>query len=160
MPILRKQITPVLILVFFLLFSESIAQKTIHVFKLNAPAKIDGVFETELWAGADSVSNFVQMEPQTGEAASEKTVVYLGLHNDKLYVVFNCYQSTPVIAKNQSRDALSKDDDIIALILDTYKDNRSGYTFLTNPLGTQYDLKINDDGRNEDTNWDTEWKCS
>ena len=28
---------------------------------------------------ADSATNFTQMEPQTGAAASEKTVAYLGL---------------------------------------------------------------------------------
>ena len=99
------------------------------------------------------------MELQTGEAASEKTVAYLGWHENKIYATFNCYQKTPVTAKNQSRDALSKNDDLIAFILDTYNDSRSGYLFASNPLGTQIDTKINDDGRNMDINWDTEWKC-
>lgn len=70
-----------------------------------------------------------------------------------------CWQQSPVIAKNQSRDALSKNDDIAGIILDTYNDNRSGYCFLVNPLGSQIDMKINDDGRNTDLNWDTEWEC-
>lgn len=133
------------------------AQKSINTFQLNYPLKIDGIFEPEKWANADSATSFIQMEPQTGKVASEKTVVYFGWHNDKIYAVFNCYQATPVVAKNQSRDALSKDDDLIAIILDTYNDNRSGYLFATNPLGIQIDAKINDDGRNQDINWDTEW---
>jgi hypothetical protein len=65
-----------------------------------------------------------------------------------------------VIAKNQSRDALSKNDDEVGLIIDTYNDNRTGYGFIVNPLGTQVDFRINDDGNNIDLNWDTEWKCA
>jgi hypothetical protein len=48
----------------------------------------------------------------------------------------------------------------VAVILDTYNDNRSGYTFFVNPLGTQIEMKVNDDGVNIDLNWDTEWKCA
>jgi len=65
-----------------------------------------------------------------------------------------------LIAKNQGRDALSKNDDEVGLVIDTYNDNRTGYGFIVNPLGTQVDFKINDDGNNIDLNWDTEWKCA
>jgi hypothetical protein len=136
-----------------------VAQKNLTISELDSPINIDGVFEPERWEKADTATNFVQMEPRTGEAASEKTVAYFGWHEDKVYAVFNCFQTTPVVAKNQSRDALSKNDDIVALFLDTYDDNRSGYAFFVNPLATQIDIKINDDGRNIDLNWDTEWKC-
>jgi hypothetical protein len=109
---------------------EGKAQKSIQVFKLESPLTIDGIFEPEKWMNADSASNFIQMEPQPGEDASEKTVAYFGHDGNKIYAAIKCYQSTPIIAKNQSRDALSKEDDIIALYLDTYNDNRSGYAFL------------------------------
>ena len=160
MPKSTYLIAVILVSLFSLFFLETEAQKTIHAFQLEEPINIDGVFEPAKWTAADSTSDFVQMEPQTGEAASERTVAYFGYYEDNIYIVFNCYQSSPVVAKNQSRDALSKDDDLIAVILDTYNDNRSGYAFFTNPLGTQIDTKINDDGRNMDINWDTEWKSN
>ena len=59
-----------------------------------------------------------------------------------------------------NRDVLTKGDDCFALVIDPYNDNRSGYGFWTNPLGTQTDFRINDDGRNIDVNWDTEWKTA
>ena len=96
------------------------------------------------------------MEPHPGESASEKTVCYFGFTNEAIYVSFQCSQSTPAIAKNQSRDALSKNDDIVAVILDTYNDSRSGYAFFVNPLSTQIEMAVNDDGRTIDLNWDTE----
>ena len=136
-----------------------IAQKSLKAFELAEKIVIDGVFEPLLWQNADSAESFIQMEPQPGEASTENTTAWFGYDEQYIYAVFKCYQKNPVIAKNQSRDALSKSDDIIALLIDTYNDNRSGYGFFVNPLGTQIDIKINDDGRNLDTNWDTEWEC-
>ena len=151
-------LTLTLFLVF--VFGGTSAQKEVGVFHLNSSPVVDGVYDAEKWVGAEKGSDFIQMEPQPGAAASEKTESYIGWFNDKIYVTFLCYQSTPVVAKNQSRDELSKNDDLIAVILDTYNDNRSGYFFGTTPLGIQIDAKINDDGRNMDINWDTEWKCA
>ena len=149
-----------LIHLFLILISiETIGQKNINAFRLEDKIVIDGIFEPEKWIDADSSINFIQMEPSPGDPASEKTITYFGFDDKNIYVAFKCYQTVPINAKNQSRDALSKNDDIIVVILDTYNDNRSGYMFFTNPLGTQYDVKVNDDGRNLDMNWDTEWVC-
>ena len=136
------------------------AQKTLRAFPLKTDLQIDGKFDTEAWSGADSASAFIQMEPKPGEPASEETSAWFGYDGKNVYAVFKCYQQTPLIAKNQSRDALSKNDDEVGLVIDTYNDNRTGYGFIVNPLGTQVDFKINDDGNNIDLNWDTEWKCA
>lgn len=149
-----------LIIALTFLFQYSYAQKTIKSFTIGVPPEIDGIFEPEKWIGADSATQFIQMEPLPGAQASEKTICYFGFDKENIYVTFLCFQASPVIAKNQSRDALSKNDDIVALILDTYNDNRSGYTFFVSPLGTQIEMKVNDDGKNTDLNWDTEWKCA
>lgn len=133
------------------------SQKSLKAYRLEQPISIDGVFESDLWLLADSATHFVQMEPTPGAPESGRTVAWFGYDDLNIYAVIKCYQSGPVIAKNQSRDALSKNDDVAALVIDTYNDNRSGYAFLVNPLGTQIDFKINDDGRSTDTNWDTEW---
>lgn len=137
---------------------KSNAQKAVQAFQLETPITIDGVFEPEIWGGAEPATGFTQMEPQSGSPASEKTIAYIGYNGKNIYAAFQCFQTKPVTAKNQSRDAISKNDDLIAVLLDTYNDSRSGYVFFSNPLGTQIDLKVNDDGRNLDPNWDTEWK--
>jgi hypothetical protein len=58
------------------------------------------------------------------------------------------------------RDKFGQSDDGIFLILGTYNDNRNSYGFGLNPLGTQADFRIMDDGRTLDYNWDTEWSSS
>jgi len=148
-----------IILIVATTISNAQGQKTTRAQFLNNPPQIDGIFDDKIWAGADSAYRFVQMEPDPGELATEETVVWFGYTHENIYVVFKCFQKTPIIARNQSRDALSKNDDIVAFFIDTYNDNRSGYGFFTNLLGTQIDIKINDDGRTIDTSWDTEWTC-
>ncbi len=159
MLVLYKNIATYIIVSLPFFAFHGFSQKSIRAFELNIPIRIDGIFEPEKWVEADSATNFIQMEPQTGQHSSEKTVVYFGYDKTNIYAVFLCFQATAPVAKNQSRDALTKNDDIIALILDTYNDNRSGYAFFANPLATQIDIKINDDGKSMDLNWDTEWKC-
>ncbi len=147
-------------LILVLSTTVSYPQKSLPAFFLKSAPPVDGIFEKEIWAGSDSASGFIQMEPHSGEAATEATSAWFGFDDKNIYAVIKCYQGTQVIAKNQSRDALSKNDDEVGLIIDTYNDNRTGYGFIINPLGTQVDFRINDDGNNIDLNWDTEWKCA
>ncbi len=146
-----------IVIILGIIASSAYSQNSLRAYRLSKAIKIDGIFEPESWVLADSATSFVQMEPVPGDKSSESTVAWFGYDESNIYAVIKCYQSGPVIARNQSRDALSKSDDLVALLIDTYNDNRTGYGFFVNPLGTQIDIKINDDGRNQDINWDTEW---
>ena len=142
------------------LCGEALGQRSIPAFPLESAITIDGVHEADLWIGADSATGFVQMAPFPGDASSQSSVAYIGFDSAYLYISVKLYQETEVLAKMMNRDVLSKGDDGFALVLDPYNDNRSGYGFWTNPLGTQTDFRINDDGRSIDVNWDTEWKTA
>ena len=48
-------------------------------------------------------------------------------------------------------------DDTISIALDTFHDHRDSYLFRTNPLGTQYDALVTDEGRTVNANWDERW---
>jgi hypothetical protein len=121
----------ILAIIILRLFTPDLySQKTIHAFPLKTTLQIDGKFETEAWSGADSASAFIQMEPKPGEPATDETSAWFGYDDNNVYAVFKCYQLTPLIAKNQSRDALSKNDDEVGLVIDTYNDNRTGYGFI------------------------------
>jgi hypothetical protein len=123
---------------------------------------VDGIIDQAEWVVSDSGTNFVQMEPVKGDPASEKTVVFVTHDESNLYVAYKCYVENmeTIVANVQVRDNLLKSDDMVSLIIDTYGDNRSGYVFMVNPLGTQTDIRLADDGRTEDRNWDTQWKAA
>jgi hypothetical protein len=152
------------LLFFFILLGvfslDTAGQRTVAAFPLKTAITIDGIHEDHLWAGADSAAGFYQMAPFPGEASSQPSVVYIGFDSTHLYISVVMYQETEVLAKAMNRDVLSKGDDCFALVIDPYNDNRTGYGFWTNPLGTQTDFRINDDGRSIDVNWDTEWKTA
>ena len=155
---MRKVYLVLIVLHFFVKIINS--QEIVQAIKVENPPQIDGVINESEWNKTDSISNFTQLEPAKGQLASEKTIVYLGYDNKNVYVAFQCFQDKDVTANVQTRDNLKKSDDVIALVLDTYSDNRSGYCFLVNPLGTQTDFKITDDGRNINSDWDGEWKSA
>ncbi|MEE9119610.1 MAG: DUF5916 domain-containing protein [Calditrichia bacterium] len=138
------------------------SDKKISTTRAIAEIKIDGVLEDKEWTMTDSARKFIQLEPDKGKNASENTVVYVTYDDHFFYVAFNCYSSRAetIVSSIQIRDNLDKSDDAVFIVLDTYLDKRSGYVFIVNPLGTQTDLRIADDGRSKDINWDTRWQAA
>lgn len=141
---------------------SSYAQKEVGASRMDHPPVIDGYVTENAWMMADSAINFIQMEPFKDQPATEKTVVYTGYDNTNLYFGFKCYHSNPatIVANIHTRDLLTKNDDIVLVLLDTYSDNRTALGFFVNPVGSQIDMKVIDDGRNLDINWDTEWEAA
>ncbi|MBA7580963.1 hypothetical protein ES708_22862 [subsurface metagenome] len=127
----------------------------------NSPV-IDGLLSTGEWDTSFFAGGFIQMEPDKGQGASELTMVYAAFDSSFVYFAFVCRQGnkTPVTANIQTRDRVRGSDDAVIVILDTYLDRRSACGFTVNPLGTQTDYKIMDDGRNINYEWDTEWQSA
>ncbi len=145
-----------------LFYFNSFSQKGVESYLIEAPPVIDGYVTEESWNVADSAVNFVQMEPSKGASASERTIVYITYDSEKVYFGVKCYARDPsqIVGKVQTRDLLSKDDDLFVILLDTYRDNRSAFGFFVNPLGVQIDMRVADDGRNIDLNWDAVWQSA
>ncbi len=154
------RVTLVLIILISGLCAEVVAQRSIVAFPLSSVPIIDGIHEPDKWMGADSASGFFQMAPLAGALSTQNTIAFIGYDSVRIYISVLLYQETEVLAKAMNRDVITKGDDGFALLLDPYNDNRSGYGFWSNPLGTQTDFRINDDGRSVDVNWDTEWQTA
>jgi hypothetical protein len=45
------------------------------------------------------------------------------------------------------------------VLLNTFRDRQTAYVFAVNPLGTQSDARVVNDGRTTDVTWDAEWKA-
>lgn len=156
--------TSILILLLFLLFIDltGYSQKTLQATYTSNPPQIDGIITPGEWTAADSAMDFIQMEPRKGMTASEPTKAYLLFDDQFIYVAMICYHRNPdeIVARIQQRDELTKNDDIVAFLLDTYADKRTAFVFFINPLNTQIDMRVSDDGRSLDLNWDAEWISS
>jgi hypothetical protein len=76
-----------------------------------------------------------------------------------LYIAVICYDrdGAGILASDRRRDSTLANDDMLSLVIDTFHDHRNAYLFRTNPLGTQYDALITDEGRSINENWDEKW---
>ena len=139
------------------------AEAAIQITMLEAAPTIDGNIDASEWSGATLVDKpFVQFEPEFGVPSSFRTVVRIGQTETALYVAFEAFDpdvSRLAAAKTQ-RDSGLSDDDAVAVLLDTFADERTGYMFRTNALATQQDVRIADNGRTVDRRWDTAWRSA
>ena len=76
-----------------------------------------------------------------------------------LYFGIRAFDSIPtqINARELVRDAGFSNDDKIEILLDTYHDKRNAFRFAVNPLGTQQDALITDEGRDVNLSWDAPW---
>ncbi|MGE3509049.1 MAG: DUF5916 domain-containing protein [Vicinamibacterales bacterium] len=128
------------------------------------PPAIDGVLNDEAWSRAAVIDRFTQQEPVIGQPATERTEVRVMYDANHLYVGVRAYDSSPesIIATEMRRDSLRiLDEDNFQIILDTFQDRRSGYVFVTNPLGAKLEEQIFEEGggnaRGASSNVNRDW---
>lgn len=134
----------------------------IQAVRVTDAIKIDGFLDEPIWSTAEPATDFRQETPTEGAPASEKTEVRV-LYDDKnLYLGIRAFDSDAahLNARDLVRDSLFATDDRIEIILDTYHDRRNAFRFAVNPLGTQQDALITDEGRDINLSWDGSWISS
>jgi hypothetical protein len=107
------------------------------------------------------IEGFVQREPIDGAAATQRTEVYVGYDQSKLYAVFLAFDSNPELirANLASRENIVGDDSV-EITIDTFNDQRTAYTFRVTPLGMQWDARWTEGFSNRagfDTTWEAVW---
>jgi hypothetical protein len=133
----------------------------VRAMRTGPPPALEGVIDQSWTAGA-TISEFHQREPFEGRIATEKTVVRILYDRHNLYFGFECLDSNPynIVANELRRDTDFTVDDHVSIMISPNNDARNGYIFTTNPLGTQFDALIADEGRIKDPNWDAVWKSN
>ena len=132
----------------------------VHAIPLDGPLRIDGRLDEALYATVEPISGFVQMEPEEGAPATEKTELWVAFDSDTFYVTFRCWESRPdrVVAKELRRDhsTLWNGDDQVSVFIDTFHDRRNGVEFTVNSIGGRMDGQtFNEVQWNGD--WNTVW---
>jgi len=139
---------------------ENSTRPTIAAMRLAQGESItlDGRLDEPFWSRAVPGSDFIQVDPDNGRPATEKTEVRIAFDADALYLGITCYDSEPDrwIAYQRRRDEGLWSDDRIQIIIDTFLDARTGYYFELNPLGAMQDAlqSPNDTNRAWDGVWD------
>ena len=152
-------------LIVFLLFSvaDAAERPSATITQLDVAPEIDGVISAEEWSLVPVIDQpFIQFEPEVGQPSPFRTTVRIAQTGSALYVAIEGYDPDPgrLAAAITRRDGSMNDDDSVAVMLDTFSDQRTAYVFSTNALATQWDARLADNGRTVDKLWDAEWRCA
>ena len=124
--------------------------RTIEAVVTDSPPEIDGTLNDLCWQMAAQTGDFIQYGPSPGEPATQTTKVFVTFDRNRLYVGFECIKDdmNRLAANSTRRDSRFFSDDYVEVFLDTFLDKRNCYAFALNPLGTQRDRRIINEGAN------------
>ncbi len=88
------------------------------------------------------VADFVQRTPDDGDAATQRTEVYIGYDREELHAIFLAFDNAPnqIRANLSSRENIEGDDNV-EITIDTFNDQRAAFSFRSTPLGIQWDAR-------------------
>lgn len=154
-------------LVLFLLPIVNVAQDSINVVKKRIYTtkplkntqvlKIDGVLDDLGWKTVEWAGDFIESQPDENTPPSQKTNFKITYDQKFLYVAYKCFDDEPdKIEKRLSRrDGFAGDR--ITLILDTYHDKRTAFSFTITAAGVKGDEFVSQNGNNWDSSWNPIW---
>jgi hypothetical protein len=135
---------------------EDYRNREVTAIRLDQPLDIDGILDEALYS-TKANDSFVQYEPNNGIPGSEDTEFWVGYDDNALYIGAMLYDSNPdsIIARMTRRDG-GEVSDLLFIGVDSYYDQRSGFWFGINPVGSIADGTISNDNNTEDS-WDGIW---
>ncbi|MEJ2203379.1 MAG: DUF5916 domain-containing protein [Gemmatimonadota bacterium] len=122
--------------------------------------RLDGILDEDVWRIGVAATGFVQAEPREGQAATERTEVRVAFDDQNLYIGAMLHDDEPagLVVNDIKKDFDENSQDVFAVILDTFRDRRNGYVFMTNPEGARADRQTTNEGREVNASWDAVWR--
>jgi hypothetical protein len=122
--------------------------------------QIDGLDDEDAWRTAVPVTGFREFSPEQDADPSFATEFRVLYSEDELYFYVRAYDAAPdSVMRGLSRRDRRTPSDQIGIIIDSYNDRRTGFSFYVNPDGVLRDFAIFDDG-NEDSSWNGVWEAA
>ena len=130
----------------------------IEIHRAAGPIVVDGDLDDEGWRGASRVDVWYETNPGDNVPPKVANVAYLAYDDAYLYAAFEFADPSPkgIRAFYADRDNVPGYTDYGGVIVDTRR-NGTGYMFLANPRGIQYDAITSDASGNEDSSVDFFW---
>jgi hypothetical protein len=142
------------------IFKPDSVKKEIIATKISRQLHIDGILDEEEWKWARLSPDFIQVEPNQGQAPNHKTETKVLFNRQWLYFGIIAHDSggkKSIRATDFRRDFSIRSHDHVGLSLDGFNDHRNAMAFSVNPYGVQRDLLVFDDIFT-DLDWDGLWK--
>ena len=136
---------------------------------LSSEPVIDGdVLNDPAWQNAEPITDLIQIQPNSGLNATQRTEVFVGYTDEAIYIGVIAHDTNPelIIATDSRRDSSLTDTDAIRIMIDGLLDRQNGFVFGTNPAGVEYDGQVTREGAGQfisggeggfNLNWDAPW---
>ncbi len=128
--------------------------------RITEPIVVDGRVDEEIYAHVHPMTDFIQQEPREGQAATEKTEVWLFFDDKNIFVSAICWDSHPERAKPKEmrRDESALfDNEVFMASFDTFYDRRNAFNFHVNMSGGFSDAYSTEE-RDYNRDWNTIWE--
>jgi len=123
--------------------------------KLEAP-RIDGIIDDASWDVVEWTTDYVEFEPDNGTPPTEQTKMKIVYDEKNLYVAFRCYQKDPLTIERRMGRRDDFPGDWVEINIDSYGDDRTGFSFTISASGVKGDEFISNNG-NFDDSWNPIW---
>jgi len=133
---------------------------TLRATRLPSALALDGNLNEAFYKTVTPIDHFVQQEPNEGQPATERTLVWLFFDDDHFYVSVRNFDSAPerLVANELRRDNFNTfQNDNISISIDPLYTRRGGVFFQTNALSAQRDQEVQDE-RSNNQDWNTIWR--
>jgi len=121
---------------------------------------LDGRTDDPAWQSAQIIDQFLEYEPNEGQETRFRTEARVTYDDRYLYVLARMYDPAPdsIVSLLSRRDVRTASEQL-KVVVDSYNDKKTGFTFIVNPAGVKRDFYVfNDD--NEDASWDAVWEVA
>jgi hypothetical protein len=141
---------------------EADERPVVQATPLTGTIEVDGRLDEAAWALAPVSDGFTQVDPEEGQPVSERTEARILFDAEALYIGVRLYDREPISERLGRRDMPLADSDWLGVVIDSYHDHRTAFSFDLNPAGVQRDaVKSMGAGGNEvdDLSWDPVWEA-
>lgn len=156
----RRAASLLLLALLTLLSATAVAQSSpaFSIPRVSAEPRIDGQIAEGEWEQATRIPINIETNPNDNVPAEVEAQALLMEDGEVLYVAFIALDPEPdqIRAFFRDRDTLWNDD-WVAIILDTFNDERRAFEFFANPYGVQADAIQDDINDEEDGSWNAIW---
>ena len=136
--------------------------KSYNIINNGLKPVLDGKLDDECWFNIENINSFIQLEPSYNVNPSELSEVKIIQDEYAIYVGARLFdsQSELIAQKFVNRDDFVKlsMSDWFSFSIDSHHDHQTGYEFIVNAAGVQFDSFLFDD-TDEEINWDGSWEA-
>ena len=141
------------------LYAQSLSNYDIP--RVDTEPQIDGQIDQGEWSQATRIRVNIETNPNDNVPAEVEAQALLMEDGEVLYVAFIALDPEPdqIRAFYRDRDSMWNDD-WVAIVLDTFNDERRAFEFFANPYGVQADAIQDDVNGDEDESWNAIWNSA